>query len=129
MIEAALMMGTPANRRSCRKRRPPDRSGRGRPGNDLIVGVRRNPEEAAPQCAERRARQVLTQPSAPRVPNEELEAAQRCVARLKLMPDANLALISVPGDLPPPRLTRRCGAGLHVMIFCDNVPVDDRSGL
>jgi FdrA protein len=42
---------------------------------------------------------------------------------LKLLPDANLALISVPGKYAETQAMKALQHGLHVMIFSDNVPI------
>src|SRR5207248_4061482 len=44
---------------------------------------------------------------------------------LRTIPDANLALISVPGLYAAAEAAKALHAGLHVMLFSDNVPVDD----
>jgi len=50
-------------------------------------------------------------------------------AALKLVPEANLAVISVPGTYAA-REARKClELGLHVMLFSDNVSLDDEIAL
>src|SRR5207249_701689 len=46
-------------------------------------------------------------------------------AALGDMPDATLALISVPGLYAAAEATKALHAGLHVMLFSDNVPIED----
>ncbi|MBO0873628.1 MAG: protein FdrA, partial [Pseudonocardia sp.] len=43
---------------------------------------------------------------------------------LERLPDANLAVISVPGDYAALEAHKALSAGLHVLLFSDNVPVD-----
>ena len=43
---------------------------------------------------------------------------------LKLLPDANLALISVPGKYAANEAMKALKHGLHIMIFSDNVPIE-----
>ena len=45
------------------------------------------------------------------------------------MPDANLALISVPGDFAPAEARKALALGLNVMIFSDNVPIEEEAAL
>ncbi len=45
------------------------------------------------------------------------------------MPDANLALISVPGDFAPAEARKALALGLHVMIFSDNVSIEEEAAL
>lgn len=42
-----------------------------------------------------------------------------------LLPDANVALFSIPGEYAAPELERALDLGLHVFSFTDNVPLED----
>lgn len=44
---------------------------------------------------------------------------------LSLLPDANLAFIAVPGPYVRREALRALARGLHLMIFSDNVPIED----
>jgi FdrA protein len=48
---------------------------------------------------------------------------------LAVMPDANLALISVAGKYAGEIASRALDGGLHVMLFSDNVPLDEEIAL
>ena len=50
-------------------------------------------------------------------------------AALARIPNASLALISVPGDFAAAEARKAIRAGLDVMIFSDNVPVEEEVGL
>jgi len=50
-------------------------------------------------------------------------------AAIALDPDANLALISVPGEYAAREARRALGVGLHVMLFSDHVTIDDEISL
>jgi FdrA protein len=78
--------------------------------------------------AEARALALLTARQAP----TRGEAAERPVglaAALAQLPAASLALISVPGQYAAYEATKALDAGLHVMIFSDNVSVEDELAL
>ena len=45
------------------------------------------------------------------------------------MPDANLALISVPGEFAAAEARKALRRGLHTLIFSDNVPVEQERAL
>jgi len=51
------------------------------------------------------------------------------VAALQRAPDANLALISVPGEYAAREARRALQRGLHVMLFSDNVSVENEVAL
>src|SRR5207245_496228 len=48
---------------------------------------------------------------------------------LRAAPDANIALISIPGLYAAAEARRALRAGLHVMLFSDNVPVEQEIDL
>jgi FdrA protein len=50
-------------------------------------------------------------------------------AGLRLVPEANLAVISVPGAYAAREARKSLEAGLHVMLFSDNVSLDDEIAL
>ncbi|WP_214889367.1 acyl-CoA synthetase FdrA [Exiguobacterium sp. s142] len=50
-------------------------------------------------------------------------------AALDMSPDANLAVISVPGEFAARETRRALEQGLHVMLFSDNVSVEDERDL
>jgi succinyl-CoA synthetase alpha subunit len=47
----------------------------------------------------------------------------------EILPQANLALISCPGDYAAAEAEKALGLGLHVMIFSDNVAIEDEARL
>ena len=48
---------------------------------------------------------------------------------LERAPDADLALISVPGDYAAAEARKALALGLHVMLFSDNVGIDDERAI
>jgi FdrA protein len=50
-------------------------------------------------------------------------------AALRNVPDANLAIISVPGEFAAREARQAIAGGLHVLLFSDNVSVDDEVAL
>ncbi|WP_304223175.1 DUF1116 domain-containing protein [Gracilinema caldarium] len=48
---------------------------------------------------------------------------------LDLIPDANMAVISVPGMYAPREVRKALNKGLHVMLFSDNVSLEDEIAL
>jgi FdrA protein len=125
--EAAALMGTPANRELLAGAglAAPELAGAG--PNDLLIAVRAASARAAEAALERaasllaaRRRQVE---AAPRPRPRTLE---RAVERL---PGANLALVSVPGPWAAAEARRALRLGLHVLLFSDNVPLEEEVAL
>ncbi len=53
------------------------------------------------------------------------ESATSLESALKMLPDANLVLISIAGDYAGREAMKALEKGLHVMLFSDNVPLEE----
>ena len=118
---AAAMMGTPQNRALLRDAGLLDAGGETAAPTDLVIAVIAD-EEPVARAAWEAAERALTRGTsahAVAVRPRSLRAARAA------MPDASLALISVPGPYAAAEATKALHAGLHVMLFSDNVAVDD----
>lgn len=117
--EAALMMGTPANRQIMTDAGLLDEAGKAAEGGDLVIGIRAK-DRASADNALTESRALLDQPAA--AGGEGSQWRPRSLrAALKTAPNANLALISVPGDFAIAEARKAIRRGLHTMIFSDNV--------
>jgi FdrA protein len=125
--EAALMMGTPANRRIMADAGLLDAEGERAGGGDLVVAIRaRDASSAEHALAE--AQGLLDQP---RSTGSDASAWRPRTSRaaIKQVPGANLALISVPGDFAIAEARKAIRRGLHAMIFSDNIPLAEEAAL
>lgn len=94
----------------------------GATASDLIIAVR----SEDPQKADEAVARVLEELNKD-VARENLVGAfvpRTFETALKQMPDANLVLISLPGRYVEREVNDILDAGLHVMIFSDNVPLE-----
>jgi succinyl-CoA synthetase alpha subunit len=94
--------------------------------NDLIIAVEAKTEEAAEEAC-RMAEEILKKKGQGRGEAEYLPVSLD--GALRIFPDANLAVISVPGVYAGREARRALNAGLHVMIFSDHVPVEEEVAL
>ena len=120
VTRAAAMMGTPANRALLEQAGLLAKDGAAAGPADLVIAV--VAEDAAAAEAARAAAEhaLLARPPAVR----GAEATPRTLeGALRALPGANLVLISVPGAYAGAEALRALRAGLHVMLFSDNVPV------
>src|SRR5262249_6741308 len=103
--------------------------GEGEPAQagDLIL-ARRAADAAAAEAALAAAHRVLERPGTPGGP-AAANAPRTIRAALRELPDANLALISVPGDFAVAEARKALDLGLHAIIFSDNVPIADEAAL
>ncbi len=125
--EVTALMGTPANKQLLADAGLLTPEGDKAGSNDLVMVVRAV-SAAEAESALARAEILLTES------RRMLETAVRALPRtldsaLRQLPAANLALISVPGTWATAEARRALRRGLHVMLFSDNVPVEDEIAL
>ena len=123
---AALMIGTPANKELLRDAGLLATDGERAGVNDFVIAVR-----AADEHAGRRALDSALElmEATEGVPSGEFPHAKSVGGALDVLPRANLALISVPGDFAALEARRALGAGLHALVFSSGVPLDEERAL
>ncbi|MGE0629922.1 MAG: acyl-CoA synthetase FdrA [Hyphomicrobiaceae bacterium] len=127
VVEAGLMIGTPANRQILQEAGVLDENGAAAGSGDLVIALKAKSAEAA-EAAMAEARRQLDQPS--RTAEQGKAWQPRTLrAALQQLPDASLALISVPGDFAVAEARKAIRRGLDAMIFSDNVPIEDEVAL
>jgi FdrA protein len=129
VLQATVAMGTPANLESLADAgfAIAESAAPIQPG-DLVIAVEGETEEAI-GTAEETLRQLL---SGTESAATGTAAAPRPVSideALHIDPEANLAVISVPGDYAAREARQALRRGLHVMLFSDNVSVEDEIAL
>lgn len=90
--------------------------------NDLILSVRAKTERIANDALDAMEKMVSS------TLNKEAEEGIRphtLQSALRVQPEANFALISVPGPFARREAESALNAGLHCMVFSDNVSVED----
>jgi FdrA protein len=116
---AAAMMGTPANRALLGEAGLLDAEGERAGAADLVIAVVADDADTAAS-----ARAVVETALATRRTVTAAAARPRSLAGgRRALPDATLVLISVPGAYAGAEARRALDAGLHVMLFSDNVPL------
>jgi FdrA protein len=125
--EAGLIIGTPANKEILRDAGILGPEGDGAEPGDLILALRAT-DDAAGEAALAEARRLLDQPAVSGAPASR-GSSRTIRAAVHQMPDANLALISVPGHFAVAEARKALRLGLHTMIFSDNVPLEDEAAL
>jgi len=119
---AAAMMGTPANRALLEQAGLLDAEGRTAGPTDLVIAVVADDGAAAESACAVAEAALVARRSAPTKPGAV--HPRGLAGGLRALPDATLALISVPGVYAGAEARRALDAGLHVMLFSDNVPVE-----
>lgn len=129
VTEASVVMATEANKSIL------DMSGLLLPefkktsDQDLLIVVK-GKDAAAAQAALAKAEELLTRKKKPATSNGADTPAPRDIpSAVAALPGANLALISVAGRYAAREARKALEAGLHVMLFSDNVSVEDETAL
>ena len=124
--QATALMGTPNNKRLLEEAGLLATPGETATPNDLVLALQASSPGLEAAAAERARHLLESRASAgtgsgyrPRSLDGALEA----------LPGANLALISVPGEYAAREARRALDRGLHVLLFSDNVSIDDEVDL
>ena len=126
-VEAAsLMIGTSSNKALLRESRLLAAGGTGAKPDDLVIAVRAKTAAAATAAIEEAGRMLEARPARS---GGGFPRSRGFAAAAAALPEANLALISVPGAFAAAEARRALESGLHVMLFSDNVPVADEVAL
>ena len=133
--EAGVMVGTPANRAILREAGVLAVEGEAAGAGDLIIAVRARTDAQATAAIARAGelldarRQGATAGAAIGSGGTPAWQPRTLRSGLEQLPDANLALISVPGDFAAAEARKALSRGLNVMIFSDNVALADEVAL
>ena len=122
---ASLMIGTPSNRELLRGSGLLSREGEQAGPNDLVIAVRAKDERTAHDAVASAVR-FLSEKEAEK---SGTPSARSLAGAIELLPGANLALISVPGAFAAHEARSALERGLNVLVFSDNVPLDDELAL
>ncbi len=132
---ASAAMATPAVVEDLQRRGFPPDSLAGADANALVLAVEADEDPAASQALDR-GRALLFAEAGPGREDAAGRGARRAQPdprtvgeAARLLPEANVAVVSVPG--PYAALAAHCAltAGLHVLLFSDNVAVSDEVAL
>jgi FdrA protein len=125
---ASAAMATPANVEDLAGRGFPADDLAGADANALVLAVRADDDQAAGEALERGREALFTTagPAREEAGGPEPRTIGEAAARL---PQANVAVVSVPGPYAAIAAHSALSAGLHVLLFSDNVPLADEVAL
>jgi FdrA protein len=125
VIDAAVVMGTEANKGLLKNAGLLSAEAAASTANDLVIAVSA-PDEVAEHAlseVERVLRRKQTDASAAEYRPKSLRGA------VKQAPGVNLAVVSVAGQYAAAEAWEALSAGLHVLLFSDNVSLEDEIAL
>ena len=121
VTDAVVSMGTDVNVTLLKETGLADKEIEGVTPNDLIVAVEGESEEVV-EAAIAKAKELLDKKSSS--DDGEHYKPSSLEGALKVVPEANLAIISLPGEFASREVKKALNKGLHVMLFSDNVSVE-----
>lgn len=127
VTRASAMMGTPANKAIMVDTgfASPELEAAG-PG-DLVIGIDADDAQICQDAVDRADELLAAQSSASS--GSTLSRVHSLARSRAALPGANLALVSVPGGYAAAEARHLLDAGLNVMLFSDNVSIDDEVDL
>jgi succinyl-CoA synthetase alpha subunit len=120
IVEAAVMMGTDTNKEILGKLGFSDPAIDKATDNDMIIAIKAEDEKALSRASEE-IEKLLEGVAVPAAS----EKASDLDTAFGMMPDANLALISIPGEYVKDVAYKILDRGLHIHLFSDHVPIED----
>ena len=124
---AALMIGTPANKALLAQSGLLDAQAAFAGTDDLIIAIRATEESALTRALDQ-AKSLLDNPSVPAAAHA-VPRTRRLSAALGQLSGANLALVSVPGEFAAREARQALNAGVNVLLFSDNVGIEEELAL
>jgi len=121
---AALMIGSPSNKALLRDAGLLAAEGEQAGANDLVIAVRASDQRSAQRALDSALTLVAEKPRSEAFPH-----ARSLAGGIESMPQANLALISVPGEFAAHEARKALGAGLHALVFSSGVPLEEERSL
>jgi len=128
IADAAVVMGTPANKGILAGADLLTPEAEAASNDDLVIAVRAASEEAATAALEE-AGALLKASHAPQMESGMAPPPKTLEAAVERLEGANLALISVAGRYAGGVAREALRQGLHVFLFSDNVSVEDEVAL
>lgn len=120
---AAAMIGTPSNKALLRDAKLLDAEGEKAGVNDLVIAVRAADATAAIEAAVGFLAEKADTAGA------VMPRARSLAGAMELLSQATLAIVSVPGEYAALEARKALERGLNVLVFSDNVPIEDEVAL
>ena len=127
VAEAAVMIGSDTNKRLMRDSGLLSADAEAAQPADLMIGVRAADADAAGKALD--SVDALLAAPASREAGGALPHARTLDGATKALPGASLALVSVPGEFAAAEAAKALRAGLNVLLFSNNVSLEDERRL
>ncbi|MCK5095024.1 MAG: acyl-CoA synthetase FdrA [Spirochaetes bacterium] len=123
VLEVSVIMGTEANKEILKSTGLITGEGEKAGPGDLIIAVQARIKDAEKIVLEKAEELLYRRASIEKEPETVIPKSYE--AALQVLPTANIAVISIPGQYAGREAMAVLESGRHVMIFSDNVPIED----
>ena len=123
VLEVSVIMGTEANKEILKSTGLLTGEGEKAGPGDLIIAVQARIKDAEKIVLEKAEELLYRRASIEK--EQETAIPKSYEAALQVLPTANIAVISIPGQYAGREAMAVLESGRHVMIFSDNVPIED----
>lgn len=127
IVDAAVVMGSKENREILRASGLLTKEASAAGDTDLIISIKADDDDAARVALESVADRL--EDARGGTDTESVYQPASIEGALEIAPETKLALISVAGRYAGGEASKALNAGLHVMIFSDNVSIENEIGL
>ena len=121
--KCSVMMGTDANKEILKSSGLLTPEAADAAPNDMVIAVETEDEKNVERVLEESAR--FLNDLAVKKQSTGTKSVASIDAALQEMPDANMALFSIPGEYAADEIEKALDKGLHVFSFTDNISIDD----
>lgn len=121
--KVSIMMGTPANKDILRETGFVDAKIDEAGPSDMVIAIESDDENAPKLITEKVEDFISNQSTSSR--SSGIPRVRSLNRAIEVLPDANLALVSIPGEQAAPEIERLLDRGLHVFVFSDNISIED----
>lgn len=121
--QSSIMMGTDANKDIFRNTGLLTPEAEKASPSDMMIVVEAEDEKVVDRVMEETA--AFLNDLSVKKQQGQLEEATDWKEAVEMLPDANLALFSTPGEYTAPEIERALDMGLHVFSFSDNISLED----
>lgn len=128
VVKSQIMMGSDANKDILGNSGLLSEEAKAASPNDLVIVVESETQDVKAEVLQL-VDEFLSDLSVKTNSDKQTKTVSSLAEALEVLPDANLALFSIPGEYGAVEMEKALRKGLHVFSFTDNIPVEDEKRL
>ncbi|MDO5079220.1 MAG: acyl-CoA synthetase FdrA, partial [Streptococcus minor] len=128
VVKSQIMMGSDANKDILENSGLLSEEAKAASPNDLVIVVESETQDVKAEVLQL-VDEFLSDLSVKTNSDKQTKTVSSLAEALEVLPDANLALFSIPGEYGAVEMEKALRKGLNVFSFTDNIPVEDEKRL